>query len=92
MNKITLSGKLAKQYLKKYPKLPILTLAKLMYAENDMHFNSIEHARSLLKQHAGLGGKQTRKNVDPELQRPIVQAPWILLLMSRVMKSDFLWK
>jgi len=71
MNKITINGKLAKQYLKKYPKLPILTLAKLMYAENDMHFNSIEHARSLLKQHAGLGGKETRKNVDPELQRPI---------------------
>jgi hypothetical protein len=69
--KLTATGKLAKEYLKKYPKLPIQTLAKLMLAENELHFNSIDHARSLLKAHAGLGGKLTRKTVDPELQRPI---------------------
>ena len=63
--KITSTGKLAKQYLKKYPNLPILTIAKLMYAENDMQFNSVDHARSLLKQNAGLAGKETRKTVDP---------------------------
>ena len=71
MNKISINGKLAKQYLKKYPKLPIMTIAKLMYSENDMHFNSVDHARSLLKNHAGLAGKEKRKTVDPELQRPI---------------------
>ncbi|MFN9897660.1 MAG: hypothetical protein ACK55Z_02435, partial [bacterium] len=71
MNKISATGKIAKQYLKKYPNLPILTIAKLMYAENDLHFNSVDHARSLLKRHSGLGGKETRKTVDPELQRPI---------------------
>ena len=60
MNKITATGKLAKQYLKKYPKLPILTIAKIMFSENDMHFNSVDLARSLLKRHSGLGGKETR--------------------------------
>lgn len=71
MDKLTATGKLAKKYLKKYPSLPILTLAKLMYSENDIAFNNIEHARSALKRHAGLLGKSSRKNVDPELQRPL---------------------
>ena len=70
-NKPTSTGKVAIEYLKRYPKLPILTIAKKMYADNDMLFNSVDHARSLLKNHAGLGGKETRKHVKPELQRPV---------------------
>jgi predicted phosphodiesterase len=68
---ITATGKLAKKYLKKYPNLPILTIAKLMHSENDMHFNSVDHARSSLKRHAGLSGPKSRKNADPEIQRKV---------------------
>jgi len=71
MPQLSPTGKLAKQYLKKYPKLPILTIAKLMYSENDLHFNSVEHARSILKKHAGLAGAKSRKTVDAEVQRQI---------------------
>lgn len=71
MDKLTATGKLAKKYLKKYPSLPVMTIAKLMYSENEMAFTSIDHARSTLRRHSGLLGKDSRKNVDPELQRPI---------------------
>ncbi len=71
MDKLTATGKLAKKYLKKYPSLPIMTIAKLMYSENEMAFTNVDHARSALRSHSGLLGKNSRKNVDPELQRPI---------------------
>ncbi len=69
MDKLTATGKLAKKYLKKYPSLPVMTIAKLMYSENEMAFTNIDHARSALRRHSGLLGKDSRKNVDPELQR-----------------------
>jgi len=71
MTDLTATGKLAKKYLKKYPSLPILTLAKLMYSENEIAFTNVDHARTTLRRYSGLQGKKSRKTVDPELQRPI---------------------
>ena len=45
--KLTSTGKLAKEYLKKYPKLPIMTIAKIMLAENELHFNTKQARRTL---------------------------------------------
>jgi len=71
MTDLTATGKLAKKYLKKYPSLTILTLAKLMYSENEIAFTNVDHARTTLRRYAGLQGKKSRKTVDPELQRPL---------------------
>jgi len=71
MTDLTAAGKLAKKYLKKYPSLPIMTIAKLMYSENELVFTTVDHARTTLRRYAGLQGKNSRKTVDPELQRPL---------------------
>lgn len=67
---LTPAGELAIQYLKKYPApFPILTLAKLMYSENNLHFKNVEHARRILRHHAGLSGPESVNSTNPELQR-----------------------
>jgi len=58
---ISLTGKVAKEYLKRFPKTPILTLAKKLYKENGKLFTGVEHARTILRNHAGLNGKKSRK-------------------------------
>jgi len=47
------SGKKAKEILKKFPKASENSLAKILYKENPLLFNSKEHARTTIKWHNG---------------------------------------
>ena len=60
-------GELCIAALKKFPKTPILTLAKKIYSENSLHFSSVEHARSALRTYAGLTGKANREAAPEDL-------------------------
>ena len=63
-------GELCIAALKKFPKTPILTLAKKIYSENSLHFSSVEHARTALRTYAGLTGKANREAAsNKEIQR-----------------------
>ena len=58
--------------LKKFPKTPLLTLAKKVYSENSLEFSDIESARTLLRYYAGLRGKKRRDtSLYKELHREI---------------------
>lgn len=56
----TLSASFAKDYLKRFPKTPIMTLAKKMYKENHLIFTSLEHARDRLRYYSGLNGGRNK--------------------------------
>jgi predicted phosphodiesterase len=59
----TKQGEICAAALKKFPKTPILTLAKKVYEENSLQFNNVEHARDLLRYYTGLKGAKSRKKV-----------------------------
>ena len=61
--KPTKQGEICAAALKKFPKTPILTLAKKVYEENSLHFTGVEHARDILRYYTGLKGKKNRKKV-----------------------------
>lgn len=72
MGKVTTTGSVASEYLSRFPKTPIMTLAKKMYKEEPKVFSSLEHARSTLRNHAGLAGDKTRRHMkDKSNYRPI---------------------
>ena len=43
MAKVTLHGEMAREYLKRFPNTPLMTLAKKLYKEQPLVFDSIEH-------------------------------------------------
>ena len=61
--KPTKQGEICTAALKKFPKTPILTLAKKIYEENSLHFTGVEHVRDTLRYYTGLKGKAARKKV-----------------------------
>jgi len=71
--RITKHGAICVAALKKFPKTPILTLAKKLYSENPLHFKNIEHARKLLSYHSGKSGKRNRKRqLDKSMQQEVL--------------------
>ena len=46
-------GKKAEEYLIRYPKLPTMTLARLLYSENDGMYKDAMHAREILRSYRG---------------------------------------
>lgn len=56
---ITAKGKLVITYLDKYPEMPSLTLAKLIYAENPLEFATAEEVRGLIRSYRGANGQRT---------------------------------
>lgn len=55
------TGELVLQYIKNYPNLPDLTLAKLIYKENPILFTSVENVRSSVRAYRGHSGEKNRK-------------------------------
>lgn len=49
---------LAREYRKKYPNMPTLKLARIMYKENNLLFKDVEHCRSTLRVIEGKMGKK----------------------------------
>ncbi len=54
---------LIKSYLSKFPKLPSLTLAKKIYAENNKQFTSVDAVRSCLRYYRGQKGEKTKSQL-----------------------------
>lgn len=54
---------LVRNYIKKFPTTPSLTLAKKIYAENNDIFLNIESARTTIRRARGVMGKYSRKSV-----------------------------
>jgi len=54
---------LIKSYLTKFPKVPSLTLAKKIYAENNKQFTSVDAVRSCLRYYRGQKGEKTKSQL-----------------------------
>ena len=54
---------LIKSYLTKFPKLPSMTLAKKIYAENNKQFKDMEAVRSCLRYYRGKKGEKTKSQL-----------------------------
>jgi len=52
---------IAIEYRKKFPEMPTLKLARIMYAENNLLFTDVEHCRSTLRVIEGKSGKANLK-------------------------------
>lgn len=61
MANITKGYEIVKQYLKKYPTLPKLTLARKIFKDNPLQFNSVENVRTKIKRATGNNGSHHRK-------------------------------
>lgn len=59
----TIKGEIITQYLEIYPKLPALTLAKKIYAENPEPFKDVENVRSIIRTYLGQKGNKDRSVV-----------------------------
>jgi len=71
-SKATQVGEICKSALKRFPKTPILTLAKKIYSENPLEFTDVEHARDRLRYYSGNKGKKNRQGAkDKELFREL---------------------
>ena len=57
------SGEIAKEYLKRFPNTPSLTLAKKMYSENKQMFKDIDDARQKIRYHRGQKGSYSRNHI-----------------------------
>lgn len=55
---------LVRSYRSMYPDYPSLKLARIIYKEQNLLFNSVEHVRSLLRYIEGKSGEEHRKRVQ----------------------------
>ena len=53
-------GEIVKNYLRKFPNTPSLTIAKKVYAENNADFKDVEDVRTIIRYQRGLKGKRYR--------------------------------
>lgn len=58
---MAITGDVVKEYLEKFKDTPSLTLARLIYKENKLLFNSVEHARTIVRSYKGASGDVLRK-------------------------------
>jgi predicted phosphodiesterase len=60
---MALIGDIVKEYLKRFPKTPSLTLAKKIYKENIEVFKNVEHARDIIRTYRGSHGDLLREKI-----------------------------
>jgi len=65
-----LSGEIVKQLIEKYHKIPISQMARIAQRENPLVFNSIDHARSVIRYYMGSHGEHNRKSQPIILRSP----------------------
>ena len=58
---------LVRKYITRFPNTPSLTLAKKLYGENPTEFKDVEDARTIIRYHRGLRGKESRKSSNKSL-------------------------
>lgn len=81
MSGAKLQGEIVKKYLEKYPMMPSLTIAKLVYNENPKVFRGVENARNLIRYYRGRSGKKCRSELgtrDFLLPAPTKENPYSL--------------
>lgn len=59
-NKPSVGGKIVLEYLKQYPDLPSLTLARKIYSENKKSFKDVEAVRFIIRHKRGQAGDKAR--------------------------------
>jgi predicted phosphodiesterase len=57
------SSDITVKYLTQFPSQSSLSLARMMFQENPYVFNSVEHARSLIRTHRGAHGSHNRSHI-----------------------------
>lgn len=72
-----MTGEIVKEYLKRFPSLPSLTLAKKIYKENSKHFPTIESVRSSIRSYRGKQGVKNGKKYPTEFydQKTVFELP-----------------
>lgn len=65
------TGIIVQRYIEHYPHLPKLTLARIIYNENNELFNSVEHARTLIRYQKGALGELQRKKIPLKDKTPL---------------------
>lgn len=58
-----LKAKICREYREKYPDMPTMKLARIIYNENKLMFNDLEHVRKRLRYIEGKNGDRDRKCV-----------------------------
>lgn len=72
MNKPNTGTEIIKEYLKRFPESPKLTLAKKIYKENSKVFLNIENIRRLINYQKGSAGAVNRKRLaDKQFAKPL---------------------
>ena len=65
VSKLSPTGTTTLEYLERFPTTSKKTLARKMYKENPQLFNSLEHARTSIRNHAGQNGNKNRAEITP---------------------------
>ena len=60
-NEKTIGGEVVISYLKKFPDVPTLTLAKKIYKENSLLFKDLEQCRGVIRYYRGQRGSRNRE-------------------------------
>lgn len=63
MNEKSLQGEIVVEYLEKYSDMPTLSLAKLIYKENNSVYNSVETVRTRIRYYRGASGKEHKQKL-----------------------------
>jgi predicted phosphodiesterase len=61
---------IVKNYLRKFPNTPSMTIAKKIYAENSADFTNVEDARTKVRYQRGLSGNKHREKISDEFKVP----------------------
>lgn len=78
-------GEIVKNYLRKFPNTPSLTIAKKVYAENNADFKDVEDVRTIIRYQRGLKGKA---NVDKLKSKEFVVPKYTFQNKYKFPKSD----
>jgi predicted phosphodiesterase len=73
-SKPTVKGKVALEYIKRFPNAKNKTLARKMFRDNPEVFSSLDQARRLIRYHVGAAGDPNRQKVEstrPEMLRKL---------------------
>lgn len=62
-------SEIARQYRDKYPDMPTLKLARIMYSENNMTFKDVEQSRSKLRMIEGKDGKREHSKTNEKYKK-----------------------
>ena len=61
--KSTLRGQVVLEYLKRYPDIPNLQLARIIYRDNKELFINRESVRTCIRYYKGANGEQNRREI-----------------------------